>query len=251
MEAVKQYHQAITELCDKILNEQYDAIVEAAEMVADAIEQGNVFHVLGSGGHSNMVAIEMCHRAGNLIPCNAILDPGFGCEHGATRWCEKIPGYAQNVLRYWSVKPGDVLLQFNAYGINTASIDTAMECRRLGIRLVAVTSPELSRSIPEDFGGRHPVYKKNLCDLADVVINSYTIFGEGVVSIEGYDYKVSPDSTISNLFIMNSINAKVCEILAGRGIAPPVWISGNIPGGTEINQAAMDQYSAYGTLRHL
>ena len=42
MEAVKQYHKAITELCDKILNEQYDAIVKAAEMVADAIERGNV-----------------------------------------------------------------------------------------------------------------------------------------------------------------------------------------------------------------
>lgn len=250
-EVIKQYHEAVVELCDKILNEQHEAITEAATLVADAIQEGKVFHVFGSGGHSNMVAIEMCHRAGNLIPANCILDPGLGCEHGATRWCEKIPGYAQNVLRYWSVKPGDVLLQFNAYGLNTASIDTAMWCKENGVKLVAVTSPDLSRSIPEDFGGRHPVHKKNLCDLADVVINSYCIFGEGVVEIEGCNFKVSPTSTISNLFIMNSINAKVCEILAERGIEPPVWISGNIPGGTEKNQAGMDKYSAYGTLRHL
>ena len=250
MEAVKQYHQAVTELIDNILNEQHEAITKASELVADAIAAGNVFHVFGSGGHSNMVSIEMCHRAGNLIPTNAILDPGFSCEHGATRWCEKVQGYAQNVLRYYSVKPGDVMLQFNAYGINTASIDTVEECKRLGVKVVAITSPKLSHSIPADFGGRHPS-KKNLCDLADIVIDSYTPFGEAVVSIEGYAYKVSPHSTIANLFIMNSINAKVCEILAQRGIAPPVWISGNIPGGTEMNQAGMDKYSAYGTLRHL
>lgn len=250
MEAVKQYHQAVTELIDNILNEQHDAITTASEWVADAIADGNVFHVFGSGGHSNMVSIEMCHRAGNLIPTNAILDPGFSCEHGATRWCEKVQGYAQNVLRYYSVKPGDVMLQFNAYGINTASIDTVEECKRLGVKVVAITSPKLSHSIPKDFGGRH-LSKKNLCDLADLVIDSYTPFGEAVVSIEGYPYKVSPHSTIANLFIMNSINAKVCEILARRGIAPPVWISGNIPGGTEMNQAGMDKYSTYGKLRHL
>lgn len=248
MDAVLQYFDAVKDLLEHIMAEQQPAIQRAAELVADAVAQEKIFHVLGSGGHSNMVSIEMCHRAGNLIPCNSILDPGFSCEHGATRWCEKVPGYAPNVLRYYGVKPGDVLLQFNAYGINTASIDTVMECKRLGVTVVAVTSPTLSHSIPEDFPGRHPS-RQNLCDLADVVIDSYTPFGEAVVSIQGYDYKVSPTSTIANIFIINSINAKACEILADRGIAPPVWISGNIPGGTESNQAGMDRY--FGKLRHL
>ncbi|MBQ6214843.1 MAG: SIS domain-containing protein [Oscillospiraceae bacterium] len=248
MEAINQFYNIVIEMLEKIATEQRENIERAATLVADAIESGNVFHVVGSGGHSNMTAIEMCHRAGNLIPCNSILDPGFSCEHGATRWCEKIPGYAPNVLRYYRVKPGDVLIQFNAYGINTATIDMVEECKHLGVTVVAVTSPSLSRSIPKDFAGRHPS-KQNLCDLADIVIDDYCIFGEGVVEIDGYDYKVSPTSTISNVFIMDSINAKACEILATRGIAPPVWISGNIPGGTEINQAGMDKY--FGKLRHL
>ena len=248
METIRQYHDAVSSLIDRIMNEQASKITEAATLVADAVQSDNIFHVFGSGGHSNMVAIEMCHRAGNLIPCNAILDPGLSCEHGATRWCEKVQGYAQNVLRYYRVKPSDVMIQFNAYGINTCSIDTATECRRLGVKLIAVTSPSLSRSIPEDFPGRHPS-RQNLCDLADVVIDSYTPYGEAVVELEGYPFKVSPASTIANLFIMNSINAKTCEILAGRGVKPPVWISGNVPGGTESNQAGMDKY--FGILRHL
>ena len=248
METIRQYHDAVSSLIDRIMNEQASKITEAASLVADAVQDDKIFHVFGSGGHSNMVAIEMCHRAGNLIPCNAILDPGLSCEHGATRWCEKVQGYAQNVLRYYRVKQGDVMIQFKAYGINTCSIDTATECRRLGVKLIAVTSPSLSRSIPEDFPGRHPS-RQNLCDLADVVIDSYTPYGEAVVELEGYPFKVSPASTIANLFIMNSINAKTCEILAERGVKPPVWISGNVPGGTESNQAGMDKY--FGILRHL
>jgi len=248
MEAVKQYYDAVTQVLDRIMEEQQEPICKAATLVADAVEKGNIFHVFGSGGHSNMVSIEMCHRAGNLIPCDAILDPGLSCEHGATRWCEKIEGYAQNVLRYYRVKKGDVLLQFNAYGINVCSIDTVLECKRLGVTVVAVTSPSLSHSIPADFSGRHPS-RQNLCDLADVVIDSYTPFGEAVVSLEGYPFKVSPASSIANLFIMDSINAKACEILAKRGVKPPVWVSGNIPGGTESNQAGMDKY--FGILRHL
>ena len=248
VEAIEQYYLSVSELISSIFREQSEAMTKAATLVADAVEAGNVFHVFGSGGHSNMVATEMCHRAGNLIPCNVILDPGLGCEHGATRWCEKIPGYGPNLLRYYKVKKGDVLLQFNAYGINQCSIDTVLECKRLGVTVVAITSPSLSHSIPADFAGRHPS-KLNLCDLADVVIDSYTPYGEAVVSLEGYPFKVSPTSTIANMFIVNAINAKCCEILAGRGVKPPVWISGNIPGGTESNQAGMDKY--FGILRHL
>lgn len=248
MEAVKQFHDATVELIDKIATEQLPNIEKAAELIADAIQAGKLFHLVGSGGHSNMVAIEMCHRAGNLMPCNVMLDPGLGCEHGATRWCEKIQGYGQNVLRFYGVKPGDVLVECNAYGINTVTIDIANECRRLGVTVIAITSPTLSRSIPADFKGRHPS-GQNLCDLADIVIDDYCIYGEAVVEIEGYEYKASPTSTITNMFIIDSINAKVCEILAKRGIAPPVWVSGNIPGGTEINQAGMDKYS--GILRHI
>jgi len=248
MEAVLQYYQSIDTTLKKIMETQRPNIERAAQLVADCVLADRIFHVFGTGGHSNMATIEICHRAGNLVPCNAILDPGLSCEHGATRWSEKIVGYAQQVLRYYRVKPGDLLIQFNAYGLNCVSIDTAMECKRLGVTLVAVTSPALSRSISEDFPGRHPT-KQNLCDLADVVIDSFTPFGEAVVSIEGYQYKVSPISTISNIFILNSINAKACELIAAQGMAPPVWISGNVPGGDKANQDSLDRY--FGTLRHL
>lgn len=248
MDSVSIYHNEVSTQLEKIATEQRENIEKGALLIAETVMAGKVFHVFGTGGHSNMVAVEMCHRAGNLIPANTILDPGLSCEHGATRWCEKITGYAQQVLRYYKVQEGDVMVQFNAYGINCVTIDCAEECRRLGVKIIGVTSPALSRSIPDSFPGRHPS-KKNLCDLADVVIDNYTPYGEAVVPIGELPYKVSPTSSITNIFIMDALNARACEIMNEKGFKPPVWVSGNIPGGTEMNQAGMDKY--FGTLRHL
>lgn len=248
MDPITQYHQVITEVLAKIATEQREPMEKAARIIADSIAEGRIFHIFGTGGHSNMAAIEFCHRAGNLVPCNAILDAGIGVEHGATRWIERVVGYAKQVLDYYRVKPGDVMVLVNAYGMNSVTIDAALECRERGVTVIAVTSPELSLAVPPSLPSRHPS-KKNLFELADVVINSYTPFGEAVVDIEGFAAKVSPISTISNLFILNSINAKVSDILAKRGITPPVWISGNIPGGDEANRNYLEQY--FGKIRHL
>ncbi|NCB31219.1 MAG: sugar isomerase domain-containing protein [Clostridia bacterium] len=248
MDAIEKFYQAVSDTLTQVMDHQRANITTAAGWMADSVEAGKIFHVFGTGGHSNMAAIEMNHRAGNLVPANCILDPGLSCEHGATRWCEKIPGYAQQVLRYYRVQPGDLMLQVNAYGINAVTIDTAMECRRLGVKTIAITSPSLSRQIPADTPARHPS-GQNLCDLADLVIDSYTPYGEAMVDLPNVAFKVSPASSIINLFILDAMNAKACEILNQRGITPPVWISGNIPGGNEANQQNLDAY--WGRLRHL
>lgn len=248
MNAIEKYYLSVSDTLSRILKEQSEEMEIAATWMANSVQEGRIFHVFGTGGHSNMAAIEMNHRAGNLVPVNCILDPGLGCEHGATRWCEQIPGYAQQVLRYYRVKEGDLLIQVNAYGINAVTIDTALECKRLGVKVVAITSPSLSQQIPQNLPVRHPS-GHNLYDLVDLVIDSYTPYGEAVVELPGVSYKVSPASSVVNLFILNALNAKACEILQSRGIEPPVWISGNIQGGNQANQKNLDDY--WGRLRHL
>lgn len=53
-EAVKQYYESVVGLLDNIMKEQQEPIKKAAALVADAVQSGNVFHVFGSGGHSNI-----------------------------------------------------------------------------------------------------------------------------------------------------------------------------------------------------
>lgn len=248
MEPILQYHQAVSEALESIATHEKDKIEEAARIVADAIEQNRVVHVFGSGGHSSMAAIEVCHRAGNLAPFNAILDSGIGCEHGATRGIERVVGYAKCVLDYYRVAEGDPIILVNAYGMNCVTVDAALESRKRSAKIIAITSPGLSVQVPAEHPARHPS-KRNLFELAHVVIDSYTPFGESVVNVDGFSAKVSPISTITNVFIINAINAQACQNLADRGLVPPVWISSNIPGGDEANQGHLATY--FGRLRHL
>ena len=249
MDTLTQFHTYVQETLQKVATEQAENIHKAAEMIADTIQAGGMFHIFGTGGHSNMAAIEMCHRAGMLVCANALLDPGLGCEHGATRWCERIVGYAdQVVLRYYNVKPGDVMLQINAYGINAVTIDTAEYCRKNNIKLIAITAPALTDLVDKNQHNRHPSGKK-LYELADVVIDDYTPQGEAIVEIEGYANKVSPASSVINLFIVDAINAEVCKILCDRGVEPEIWVSGNRAEGDNKNQENLDKWKL--KLRHI
>lgn len=248
MDPIEKYHQAVSNVIERIALEEKEAIQKAAGMIADCIVEDKLFYIFGTGGHSAMAAVELCHRAGNLVPCNAILDSGIGCEHGATRGIERLTGYARCVLDYYRIKENEVLIIVNAYGMNCTTIDTALECQKRGIKTIGITTPELSLQVPPEHPARHPS-KKNLFELVDVVINSYTPFGEAVVEIEGFESKVSPISTITNLFIINAINAEVCQNLANKGITPPVWTSSNIPGGDEANKQYME--ANFSRLYHL
>ena len=235
MEAILQYYAAVAERLDRIMKEQREPMEKAAALIAEHVMAGRIYHIFGTGGHSNMAAIEMHHRAGNLAPTNCMMDAGISSERGSFRAMERVVGYAPKVLRYYGVNPGDLLIAVNAYGINPVTIDTALECKRLGVTLVAITCPGLSVQIEHGAKMRHPS-NKNLFELADIVIDDYTPYGEAVVGFEGLPYKVSPVSTITNLFIINALNAMACEIMVANGFQPPVWISGNIVGGDEANQ---------------
>ncbi len=248
MDSTKIFYDAVAETLERVVNEQSENIERAATVIADTIQAGGMFHIFGTGGHSNIVATEMCHRAGNLCCASSIIDPGLSCEHGATRWNERVVGYANEVMRYYRVKKGDCMLQVNAYGINAVTIDTALFCKENEIPLIAITCPELTDQISKNQHNRHPS-GKSLYELADIVINDYTPLGEAIVPIEGCEYKASPASTIINVFIVDAINAKVCEILASRGEKPAVWVSGNCPEGDRLNQENMDKW--FWRLRHI
>ena len=248
MDSTTLFFDEVVKTLTLVKENQAENIEKAAVIIADTIQSGGMFHIFGTGGHSNIAAIEMNHRAGMLCCADAILDPGLGCEHGATRWNERVVGYANEVMRYYRVKKGDCMLQVNAYGINAVTIDTAQYCKDHEIPLIAITAPALTDMINPKQSNRHPSGKK-LYELADVVIDDYTPYGEALVPIEGCEYKASPASTVINVFIVDAINAKVCEILASRGEKPAVWVSGNCPDGDRLNQENLDKY--FWRLRHI
>lgn len=65
------YHQAIVELIGTIARSQAESLERAAQAVFDSLRAGGVLHVFGSG-HSHALVEEAYHRAGGLVPVNAI-----------------------------------------------------------------------------------------------------------------------------------------------------------------------------------
>ena len=147
-----------------------------------------------------------------------------------------------------SINESTIPKKYSAYVKPLTAHGLPLYCKEHNIPVIAITCPELTDQISKNQHNRHPS-GKSFYELADVVINDYTPLGEAIVPIEGCDYKASPASTIINLFIVDAINAKVCEILAARGEKPAVWVSGNCPDGDRINQENMDKW--FWRLRHI
>lgn len=245
-----QYYQVVSELIRTIYEKEQESIRVAAEVLADQIASGNLVHVLGSGGHSLMGAEEIFMRAGGLVPLNPILDPGLSIMFGAVRsaMVERIPGYIPRILKTYGLKAGEVLIIINAYGINCATIDAALEAKRIGLTVIGVTGTSHGKALAPDHPSRHPS-GKNLHEIVDVFVNTYVPLGDAVVEMEGLSEKVAAISTIANVFALELIVAETVNLLLERDIDPPVWKSANSPGGDEHNEKYIQKYR--GAIKHL
>jgi len=238
------YWKKVVTLYETIVREETESIAKAAELLASAIEEDQLVHVIGPGGHSNMGAEEMFYRAGGLVPVNAILDPGTLLAMGARRSTiiERTPGYGVSVLNAYNVNDG-VLVIVNAYGINAMCIDVALEAKRRGVPTVGITSREFAENTPPDHPARHPS-KANLCDVVDVHVDCHMPFGDAAVHVEEIKKNIGPVSTLVNLFTLNLIVIKTVELLVSKGVEVPIWTSANVPGGDEANRAYMERYAS-------
>ncbi len=243
MDAIHQYYRAVTELIQRIYENEQESIRRAGEAVADQVARGNLIHVVGTGGHSFMGAEELMWRAGGLVPINPIFDPGISLQFGALRSnaIERLPGYMPAVLKNYSLNPGEVIIIVNAYGVNAATIDTALEAKRRGLTVIGVTGKGTAEVLPPGHPARHPS-GKNLYEIADIFVNTYVPAGDAVVSIPGFPQKVAAVSTIANAFALQCIVATAVAILVERGVEPPVWMSANLPGGDEANRKYVEAY---------
>ena len=245
------YHNAVGTAMAEILAEE-EKIVAAAKVMAQSIANDGIIHVIGPGGHSNMVAEEVLWRAGGLVPMNSILDAGTNLIHGAKRsnYIERTPGYAGHVLDAYRVGlvPGEVIIIANAYGINSMCIDTVLEARKRRMTTIGITSKGFADALAPDHPSRHPS-GRNLYQEVDHFIDCHLPYGDAVVEIAGAAQKTGPTATLCNVFAINLLVIETVNQLVALGIDPPMWVSANLPGGDEANKANEDKYIP--RIRHL
>ncbi len=230
------YLSKITAHLHTILQTNRAILPQAAALLAEQIKQDKLIHVAASGGHSNLATQEIFFRAGGLMHINPIIDEGTLLTNGALRSMaiERLPGFGKIVMDNNPVQAGDVMVLINAYGINASVIDIALEAKKRGVTVIAVTSVAHAGETPADHPARHPT-GQNLCDVADLVLDSHVQVGDAVMQIPGITQQVAAMSTFANAFILNALVTETINLLAQQGIDPPVWKSGNATGGDAWN----------------
>jgi uncharacterized phosphosugar-binding protein len=238
-----QYFQKVVQHLQQLHDEETGAIQKAARMIADHIKEDKIIYAYGPGGHSNLGSQEIFFRAGGLMHISAILDEGTLLSGGALRSMavERTPGYSKIVLDDYALKQGDLLIIINAYGINSATIDAALEAKRRGVQTIGVTSIRHALATPEHHVARHPT-KYNLHDLVDVVLDCKIEVGDAVVEIDGLEQRVAAMSSFANAFLLNVLVAETVQLLVQEGIKPPIWMSGNATGGDEANAQFIERF---------
>ena len=239
------YLSQIIELLTKIENEQYDNFRAAAELMADAIQNDRLIHVFGGGGHTTLPVGEMFFRAGGLCNINPCVETGLSVFNQALKYLEfeRSENYGDAIMRYYKLQPGNVLIIYHNIGVNPATIDAAMQAKKDGAKIIAVSSTQWHEGLPADSSIRHS-NGKNVFDYADVKIDDYNPLGDTVVKLEGFDTPIAPISNIADFYIVHRLEIETAKVCLERGIEPPFWRSANVPGGDEFNKKNLDKYSS-------
>jgi uncharacterized phosphosugar-binding protein len=237
------YLDRVHGLMQAILADTAGPMAQAAARMADQIAADRLIRIFGPGGHSNLATQELFFRAGGLMHVDAILDEGTLLSNGALRSMaiERTPGYGRVVIADRRVAEGDLLILVNAYGINAALIDAALEAKARGADLIGVSSRRHADQTAPDHPARHPT-KQNLHDLVDIHIDTQVPVGDAVVEVPGLGERIAAISTFANAFALNCLSIRTVAELTARGIEPPVWRSGNAPGGDEANARFLHRF---------
>ncbi|MTI94538.1 MAG: SIS domain-containing protein [Firmicutes bacterium] len=229
-------------IIERVRTEQMENIKKTAAVMADVIANDGVVQVYGPG-HSKSFAIELAHRAGGMVPFNAVLldqlalSGVISAEELKDPATERNPDNGLALLKLHDIRPQDSFIICSNSGINGSVVEIAMEAKRRGLHLTAVTSVDHSSKSQS----RHPSGKR-LFEVADVVIDNCVPHGDAILSSPELPVKVCGGSSVANVFIAQSLNAETLRLLLERNYEPPIYMSQNIEGADERNEALRAKY---------
>lgn len=244
------YYKEVLGIIEDIHLNEKERILAAARVIADHVKKDKIVYIWGPGGHSNLAAMEIFFRAGGLMHVSAILNQETMLSSGALKsmQVERLPGYGRIVVNDYGIGEGDLLIVVNAYGINAATIDAALQAKENGAVVIGVSSFEHAQNCPMDHVARHPS-KQNLHDIVDYAVDCKVKVGDATIELPGFPQKIGALSTYANAYVLNCIVVEAINMLVNEGINPPVWRSGNAPGGDEWNNQFLDRF--YGKIKCL
>ncbi len=219
-----QYLAAARAAIDSIEVDMLDPIRRAADRFARAIAGGRLVHVFGTG-HSRMAVEEMFPRYGSFPGFHPIVELSMTYHNPVVgpngqrqaMFLENVQGFGPVLWRNFVTSPDDCLLAVSTSGCNAVTIDVALEAKRLGMFVVALTSlAHASVSTSKHESGR------KLAEVAELVLDQHAPAGDAAVWIERLETPVAPISSVSGCVVINLLKAETAHRLVEMGEPPSV-----------------------------
>ena len=230
------YLVQIVGILQRIEREELGKLNAAAEAVADVICRDGIVHTFGCG-HSHLPCLDTFYRAGGLACVSPILDEDLMLHDGAAKSSrmEKMPGIAAEAFRRHNVTANDLMVVISASGKNAAPIEMCECAKAAGVKLVTISS------------SAYVGHGAKLLSLGDIAIDCKVPYGDAVIDVG--EAKMGGLSSYASLFILNSILIEGAKKALAKGTRPPIYISGNVEGGTAKTGALEERY--FGRVKRL
>src|SRR5437762_4206794 len=247
MTLTDEYLQKCAAIIEKIKAQQ-NLMQKTAQWFAETILAGRMVHIFGTG-HSRVIVEEMWPRYGSFPGFNPIVELSLTYHNNVVgangqrqaMYLENVPGFAERILRNFSLSEKDTAFIISSSGCNIVPIEMAELFQHRKIKVVALITKEHSaKSTSKRTDG------KKLSDFADIVLDSGAPVGDAMIYIDGLDTPVSPGSSVRGIMIVNSIKAEVARLLTEAGQPPKVLTAPSIMNAAkakELFEAAYDEHA--------
>jgi uncharacterized phosphosugar-binding protein len=239
IQGITQYLTAIQDLLRRVIDTQAATLEQVAERMLETVRNGKRIFIFGTG-HSHMMAEEAFYRAGGLAAAAPIFmsdlmlhgNPDLGSR------LERTPGIAAILLDQYQCQPGEMLFVYSNSGVNHLPVEISTLARQRGLVVVGVCSRAYAQVAPLSALG------KRLDEVADYVIDNLGVPGDGLVPLDGSDWRVGPSSTIMGAFIWNALITEVLTRLNASGEELPVYASFNMRGAAAHNKGLLQEWGS-------
>jgi uncharacterized phosphosugar-binding protein len=243
----KEWLNNAREVMSTIENTQLDSIKNAAEIMADSIEQGRWVHTFGCG-HATLPIEEMYPRIGGFVGFHPIVElpltffTNIVGQMGVNQFIflERVEGYGVEIMKGHNFDRRDSMWLFSHTGVNSVNIDIALEAKKRGMKVIVYGSAKEAKGKTTKHSSG-----KTLFELADIVVDTCTPSQDATVTLKNHIDKIGPVSTMAFITAVWMTITTVAEVLADRGVKLHIHPSHNIPGdgnSKERLQEALDEY---------
>lgn len=235
--AIDQYLRSISELESHVVESQKAVLSEIAERMAAVTRRDQRIFLFGTG-HSHLLAEEGFYRAGGLANVVPILAEHLMLHHlpSVGSRLERTPGLADMILERYAPEPGEMLFVFSNSGVNHLPVEMARRGRERKMFVIGVSSFAYARQAPlSNLGVR-------LDQSVDVALDNGGRPGDALLDLEGFPWRVAPSSTILGALLWNCLVSETVRLLLESHTTPPVFVSLNVPGAAEHNEALLKKW---------